>query len=246
LYAHIDQRMFTVALIGPDGAGKTTIARALERSLALPVKYLYMGVNWDASDHMLPTTRVVRAVRRLRRSASGNAGGGRPDFSAAGSTRPRRVGAMRAAWRALALANRLAEEWYRQALAWKYVRAGVVVVFDRHFFADYHARDVAGASRSVGRRLHGLLLARAYPKPDLVVFLDAPAELLFARKGEGTVESLEERLADYRRLEEIAPRFVTVDASNPLDQVIADVAETIAAFAASRREPAAAGGARAA
>jgi adenylylsulfate kinase-like enzyme len=34
------RRGFTVALIGCDGAGKTTVARALERATGLPVRYL--------------------------------------------------------------------------------------------------------------------------------------------------------------------------------------------------------------
>ncbi|MGH3091699.1 MAG: hypothetical protein ACRDOG_05135, partial [Gaiellaceae bacterium] len=55
---------FTVALIGPDGAGKTTVARRLEGSLEGPVKYLYMGVNPDASNHLLPTTRLAHALKR--------------------------------------------------------------------------------------------------------------------------------------------------------------------------------------
>ena len=50
--------MVTVALIGADGAGKTSVARALERSRDLPIKYLYMGINTEASNHMLPTTRA--------------------------------------------------------------------------------------------------------------------------------------------------------------------------------------------
>jgi hypothetical protein len=58
---------FTVALIGPDGAGKTTVARRLEQTgLEVPVKYLYMGINADASNHLLPTTRLVRALKRAR------------------------------------------------------------------------------------------------------------------------------------------------------------------------------------
>src|SRR5437667_23836 len=56
---------FTVALIGPDGAGKTTIGRRLEKSLPLPVRYLYMGVNAEASNALLPTTRVLRAPAPL-------------------------------------------------------------------------------------------------------------------------------------------------------------------------------------
>ena len=61
--------MFTVALIGPDGAGKTTIGKRIEHTLPLPVKYVYMGVNLDSSNHMLPTTRLIKALKRMRGAA---------------------------------------------------------------------------------------------------------------------------------------------------------------------------------
>jgi thymidylate kinase len=225
--------MFTVALIGPDGAGKTTVARKLEHALGFPAKYIYMGVNWDASDQLLPTTRLVQTIRRARGKAPGP--GGRPPARHEASPRrplPRR--ALRGAWTGLALGNRLAEEWYRQLRAWAYVRRGVVVVFDRHFFADYHAHDIAGnGARPFERRVHGFLLAHVYPKPSLVVYLDAPSELLLARKGEGTLESLEERRRDYLELAAETPHFVTVDASRDLDEVVEDVADAIKAYAAS-------------
>jgi thymidylate kinase len=226
------RRMFSVALVGADGAGKTTIARALERVLPMDAKYLYMGVNWDASDRLLPTTRLMRAIRRAR----GTASGGPPDYSApAARRRPPLLRAGRAAWSGLALANRLAEEWYRQALAWSYVRRGVVVVFDRHFFSDYYAHDVVGdRPRGIDRRVHGFLLEHVYPKPDLVVFLDAPPEVLLARKGEGTLESLERRRQEYADLAARTPHFVAVDAARPLDEVTQDVAAAISAFAAGK------------
>ena len=56
--------MTTVALIGPDGAGKTTVARKLADVLPVPVRYLYMGVSTDSSNVMLPTTRITRRVKR--------------------------------------------------------------------------------------------------------------------------------------------------------------------------------------
>jgi hypothetical protein len=199
----------------------------------MPAKYIYMGVNWDASDQLLPSTRLVQTIRRARGKAPGP--GGRP--RARQDTSPRRPfprRALRGAWTGLALVNRLAEEWYRQLRAWAYVRRGVVVVFDRHFFADYHAHDIAGnGARPFERRVHGFLLAHVYPKPSLVVYLDAPPELLLARKGEGTLESLERRRRDYLELAAETPHFVTVDASRGVDQVVADVADAINAFAAS-------------
>jgi len=127
--------------------------------------------------------------------------------------------------------NQVTEEWYRQVVAWTYVRSGVIVIFDRHFFFDFYAHDVAGGSaRSFDRRLHGFLLSRVYPKPDLIIYLDAPPELLFDRKGEGTLEWLERRRQEYLEFAPAMKHFVVVDASRPLHEVTRDVAEAILAF----------------
>jgi thymidylate kinase len=207
-------RGFTVALIGCDGAGKTTVARALERETGLPVRYLYMGVSAESSNRQLPSTRVAHAIKR--RAGPGPA------------PRPRRVRrGCRAGRSALRLVNRLAEEWYRQLIAQAFLTRGSIVVFDRHFLADYHAFDVAGAARPLSRRIHGWMLMHAYPRPDLVVLLDAPPEVLFARKGEGTLASLARRREDYLGLADAAGidrPFAVVSATQPVDAVVADVA----------------------
>ena len=136
---------------------------------------------------------------------------------------------------ALRLANLLAEEWYRQAVAWSHSRRGAVVIFDRHFFFDYYTYDVAGGrSRPLGRRTHGFLLDRLYPKPELVVYLDAPADVLLARKAEGTLELLERRRQDYLALGATTPRFEVVDATRPVDDVVDDVAAVVVEYARRR------------
>jgi thymidylate kinase len=121
----------------------------------------------------------------------------------------------------------VAEEWYRQLIAAIELRRGRIVVFDRHFTADFHASDVTAPGRSLSRRLHGFLLTRLYPRPDLVVFLDAPPAVLFARKGEGTISSLARRRDEYHRLGATLPRFAVVEASEPLEHVVGAVADLI-------------------
>lgn len=230
------KRGFTVALIGPDGAGKTTVAHRLEGLLDVPVKYVYMGVNPDSSNYLLPTTRAVHALRRVR--------GVKPDASGPKDSRaPDRAtpkGSVRRTLRSgrsfLRLGNRLGEEWHRALVASLHRRRGSIVVFDRHFFADYYAYDVSRKPRrSASRRLHGFILSRVYPRPDLVIYLDAPAELLLERKGEGSLESLERRRREYMELGRILREFEVIDASRPLETVTREVADVIAAFSEGRR-----------
>ncbi len=220
--------MFTVALVGPDGAGKSTITRRVEQELSVPVKYIYMGVNVEASNLMLPTTRLMVGVKRLL--------GRQPDMG--GPPDPERLKrrpknpvkrAISELKTALRIANLMAEEWFRQIVVCYYLRRGYVVLFDRHFFTDYYAHDIAGAvkDRPLANRLHGWMLKRLYPRPHLIICLDAPAEVLFARKAEGSVELLERRRQEYFQLRDTVKHFVMVDAAQTPDEVTRQVIDLI-------------------
>lgn len=63
------------------------------------------------------------------------------------------------------------------------------------------------------------MLVAIAPKPDLVVFLDAPGEVLYARKGEHSPSILEQQRQHYLGLQQHLPQMVVVDATNNADQV---------------------------
>ena len=227
--------MFTVALIGADGAGKTTIGRQLANALPWPVKYVYMGINLECSNIMLPTTRLMVELKRLL--------GHRPVVT--GPPDPTREQHVSRGWfksilrrtkSNFRLLNLMAEEWFRQCLVWLHQSRGRMVLFDRHFYLDYYAHDVipTGRKRPLMNRVHGWMLGRFYPKPDLVLFLDAAPEVLFARKGEGTRQLLESRRQEYLRLRDAVPNFVSIDAARPTAEVLADVVDCIRQFGTAR------------
>jgi thymidylate kinase len=221
--------MFTVALIGPDGAGKTTISRKLEHLGSLRVKILYMGVNLDSSNQMLPTTYLIHMIKRLYGAKPDTGGPPDPDRT---SPRDRNVVKRFAVGLKLYcyLIFQISEEWFRQGLAWYYwYFGGYIVLFDRHFFYDYYPNDIASSNRKrpLRKRIHGFLLEHFYPKPHLVICLDAPAEVLFARKGEGTLKSLDHRRQEYLQLRNVVEHFAVVDASQSMDCVAREVVELI-------------------
>jgi thymidylate kinase len=221
--------MISVALIGPDGAGKSTITELLEHEpMPAPVRRIYMGVNLEASSLMLPTTRLALAIKSARGRRADMVA---PSQQPAPVTGGRVERSVKGGLRATRLLLWLAEEWFRQLVAEYHRRRGSIVVFDRHFYADYYHFDVASQERRpVASRVHGWLLEHAYPKPDLVICLDAPGSVLFERKGEASAEWLEQRRRQYLQLAAVVPAFVVVDVDRPLDVVTHEVATVITEF----------------
>jgi thymidylate kinase len=205
----------TIALIGPDGAGKTTIARRLIAEQPLRFRYLYMGVSLTSSNLTLPTSRWARRLQQSERA--------RPSGT-------RKRGFLRSMAR---LVNRLAEAWFRQLVSWVLQLRGFIVLYDRHFVLDYAPEVVGLREEPLDRRIHRWLVTRVFPRPDLIIFLDVPGTILFARKGEMTPAELERRRQGFLRKGARLSGFVCVDANAPLDEVYPRVRDVVNDFVAS-------------
>jgi thymidylate kinase len=226
--------VISVAIIGPDGAGKSTVTELLEHEeLPAPVKRIYMGVNLESSSLMLPTTRLALTLKAARGRRPDMVGPGANAGPPPGGSPARRV--VRAGGRGIRVVLWVAEEWYRQLVAEYHRRRGAIIVFDRHFYADYFHVDQGAGRRSLSARVHGWLLRHAYPKPDLVICLDAPGQVLFDRKGEASPEWLEQRRRQYLQLATVLPDFVVVDVDRPVAVVAREVATVISEYFEKRR-----------
>lgn len=228
--------MITVALIGADGAGKTTIANRLAASFPLPVRYLYMGMNAQSANVSLPTSRLLFALKaRKHRKTLKRTTGKAPRTVSLHSLDHRRDtrGRIGAAAR---LVHRLAEQSFRELVAWSYRLRGYIVICDRHFLFEFARKggNEAKKSRLLSNRIQGWFLRRICAKPDLVIFLDAPPEVLYERKREVPVKYLHTRREAFLTMRESVCRFERVDASQPLDRVYGDVVRLLAAHCTSR------------
>ncbi|MFV1963882.1 MAG: hypothetical protein ACC628_00555 [Pirellulaceae bacterium] len=165
----------SVALLAPDGAGKSTLAEGICSHFFFPVEQIYMG---------------------LYQQGSGKAARSRvPGFG---------------------LLRKLCSQWHRYVRAHVHRARGRFVIFDRY---TYDALLPAPYELTRLQRLRRWLLAHACPAPDLILLLDAPGEMLFARSGEHQVEYLEQHRQAYVKMLRQFPQMVVVDATRDTGQV---------------------------
>lgn len=222
---------FTIALIGADGAGKTTLAHHLAENLPGPTLYLYLGINPEASTTVLPLTRFLWALRHSGRADLG-CGGPRRFGTTPRQDRRRGPLPLRSArgfiqgWVRLLIL--LLEEWYRQVHARRARTRGATVILDRHFYFDYYAHDVTDLSgrRSLFRRIHGWFLT-LLPLPDLVLILDAPPHVLYGRKPEGELADIVRRREEYLAIARAFPNVRVIDAARSPEEVEGEVVDII-------------------
>jgi hypothetical protein len=160
-----------VAVLAPDGAGKSTLVTGLAETFFFPVRTLYMG----------PYRRTIRWLP--------------PGLSLVS-----RIGGLWTGW--------LWGAFHR-------VR-GRLVVFDR-----YPYDSLLPARHRPGRidRVRRGLLGRACPAPNLTILLDAPGEILYARRGEQNPDVLEAERQAYRSLVPRLRDAVLIDATLSADDV---------------------------
>ncbi|MFB3917500.1 MAG: hypothetical protein ACE14M_12270 [Terriglobales bacterium] len=196
-----------VAVMGSDGSGKSSVIDAMQSTVAGAFRN-------SATYHLRPD--CFRTARRM----------GIPVTNP--HANPPRGLAASIAKIAYFAADYCFGYWIK--LRPKLVRS-TLIVFDRYFhdlLVDPR-RYRYGAPTYLAR-----LVGHVIPKPDVWIFLDAPAEVLQQRKPEVShEESVRQRDAYLDMAGGLRNAFV-IDATQPLERVIADVNKAILTFLAER------------
>lgn len=173
-----------LALVGPDGSGKSTISSLVQRKLPrlpTPVDSVYMGKK----KVVLPTSRLIRLLSTHLGDTSfvpgppptGNDTCDREETASEDAD----LSLVSRAADVMGLLNWLAEQWYRYLTEIRPVlQQGGVVLTDRYFVDFIQRPEFSVAHRPLVRRL----LIRLFPEPDLAVLLWADPAVLAARKPE--------------------------------------------------------------
>lgn len=195
LFFAIHRHGLSVALLAPDGAGKSTLAYQLSRDPLLRARLIYMGTNVRANTVGLPTTAWLHLQIKKRTTN--------------GAARILRL------LKAAAFVNRVIEQWYRSITAMYHLVRGRFVIYDRYMYDSW----LISRKMNWRKRLRRGLLEICCAPPDLVILLDAPGEVLFQRKGEHSPEWLEQQRQGYLKLAERLPQMCIIDAQQSAEQV---------------------------
>ena len=220
--------MATIAIIGSDGSGKTTIIKKLQKNYPLPMKYIYMGLNLESSNYLLPSSRLIlkQKLRSIKKKAVST---GNMDLLNLSTHhidyRTQKRNMLFVTFRTI---NRLAEIWYRQIISWSFQACGYLVIYDRHFLFDTALNpEDKNSSQNDPNRVFRWFSTYFFPRTDLVIFLDAPPEILLQRQNEVPLEYLITQRAALLAQGRITKNFLRIDASQPIEKVYTDVTNQI-------------------
>lgn len=179
-----------IALLGPDGSGKTTIAQRIRDRRIFDVKTVYMGQN----NFLLPTRRLLFGILKKmgksrifenRELLSSSQEG---MFSVKGKSRnvivPFRF--------FLDLMDLYLRYFFYDYL---YCRKGFMVINDRYVYDM-----LVGEEKIQKLPLVRWMILSLFPSPDFLFCLDAPVEKMYARKNEHSLEILQKMKINYINL----------------------------------------------
>ena len=201
---------FSVVFLGPDGSGKSSVIDAVSLSLA-------PAFRKQARYHLRPF------VFRARTESNGQ-----PVTNPHASPK----------YGVIISVMKLFYLWidytvgYLISVHWKKIFS-TLVIFDRYFH-DILIDPLR--FRYGGPYWLAALLVRMIPKPDAIVFLNVPADIIQQRKSEISRDECEQQTKDYIALAKKTKKSLIVDAAQPLNDVVKEVNNSLLNLLANKAE----------
>lgn len=203
-----------VVLLGPDGSGKSSVCQTIASMEHRRIPF--HGAEYVVLYHrMLPPLTAV-ASRVSGRDVRPRANPGHPQDSPLHQP---------LVWFAKYLYYTV-DQWISE-LTWMRDKLS----HSRLLLRDRHLMELvidARRYRFVGPAIFPRIIAHLTPRPDLVIFLDAPPQVVHLRKQELDLDELTRQRRRYRELVEALPHGRIVNGDQRFDDVVSDVLQMIA------------------
>lgn len=196
-----------IAFIGPDGCGKSSVIEAIVNEFSP----LFQQIR---RFHMRPSVLRGKTVQ----GAVVTDPHGKP---------------ARGSFASMAKIAYLAADYLLGYLVrvWPTTIRTKLVVFDRYF---YDILVDPKRARYGGPKWFLKWIAAMLPQPELVILLNAPAEVLWSRKQEVAFEEVVRQQKAYLSLSESLKSVIVIDASQPLADVVRDTSNAIISYFSAR------------
>jgi hypothetical protein len=208
-----------VALLGPDGAGKSTLSRAIAAGARSDLPFRSVKVPREFAVALPP-------LSSLRHRGAAPHGAAADDVDPYRSRRSSPVASV------LEYGYYGLDPWVAAGASFRRRRGyNQLLLHDRHMLelGLFPRRYGFGGPAWLARAM-----AKVIPRPDLVILLDAPLEVFRSRKQDVAAETSAHEQAALRAFVAAAPRGATVNADQPVEDVAADVRTAIVDTLAAR------------